>query len=151
MDAPLTLPIAPTALLEVCVCHTTRRAARAVSRAYDAALAGTGLTSAQFTLLAAIAALDPVSITALSNFLHMEASTLSRNLQALRGSGLVVWQSGSGRRAAQITLSDSGHKALAAAIPAWQDVQRGLIQRLGSGKASALLENLELTARALAK
>ena len=151
MDGPHTFQIAPTALLEVCMCHMTRRAARALSRAYDAALAATGLTSAQFTLLASVAAFGPVAISELSGLLLMEASTLSRNLQALRKAGFVNWREGSGRRPAQITLSESGHKALATAIPAWQDMQRAVTERLGSGKASALLENLEATARALAE
>ncbi len=98
-----------------------------------------------------IAAFGPVAISELSSHLLMEASTLSRNLRALRTAGYVEWQEGSDRRPAQISLSDEGHKALAAAIPAWQEMQRGLTQRLGSGKASALLENLETAARALAE
>jgi DNA-binding MarR family transcriptional regulator len=128
----------------------TRRAARALARSYDAAMAPTGLTSAQFTLLASIAAYGPVSISTLSEQLLMEASTLSRNLQGLRKADYLDWREGSGRRAAEITLSEAGLTALAAAIPAWQEMQRGLTRRLGSGKASALLENLEAAARALA-
>ncbi|TAL04231.1 MAG: MarR family transcriptional regulator [Rhodospirillaceae bacterium] len=131
----------------------TRRAARAVTRAYDTALAPTGLTASQFTLLAAIASLGtamaPATVARLSASLLMESSTLSRNLQALRDRGYLRWTSGSGRRAAHISLSDTGKKALAAAIPAWQDMQRQLTQRLGSGKAGALLENLEAAATAL--
>jgi DNA-binding MarR family transcriptional regulator len=150
MDTPHIYQITPGALLEVCMCHMTRRAARALTRAYDAALAETGLTAAQFTLLAAIAAAGSVAIADLSGFLFMEASTLSRNLQALRKTGFVQWREGAGRRPARISLSETGHKTLAAAIPAWQEAQRGLTQRLGSGKAGALLENLETAARALA-
>ncbi len=40
---------------ERCICLHTRMAARAVTRAYDAALAPLGLEGTQFTLLAAIA------------------------------------------------------------------------------------------------
>ena len=139
--------IPPEALLEVCVCHNTRRAARAVTRAYDAALSATGLTSSQFTLLAAIAASGPVTIARLSDLLLMESSTLSRNLQALRKNGHLEWQEGAGRRAGLVALSNFGQKALITAIPAWQDMQRRVTERLGSGKAGALLENLEATAR----
>ena len=142
--------VPPAALLEVCVCHMTRRAARAVTRAYDAAFAAAGVSASQFTLLAAIAAAGPVSIGRLSGILLMEASTLSRNLGALRDQGHLIWQDGAGRRAASIALSAGGRKVLAAAIPVWQDMQRALTQRLGSGKASALLENLEAAAKALA-
>jgi DNA-binding MarR family transcriptional regulator len=149
MDSADVFQIPPAALLEVCVCHMTRRAARAVTRAYDAALAAVGLTSSQFTLLATVAAAEPVSVGRLSEMLLMEASTLSRNLKALRALGHLVWQEGAGRRAALIELSAAGRKALGSAIPAWQDMQRTLTQRLGSGKASALLENLEAAAKAL--
>jgi len=146
MENPTTYQIPPSALLEVCFCHMTRRAARALTRAYDAALAATGLTVNQFTLLAAIAAGENVTVGKLSKLLSMEASTLSRNLQALRESGYLTWEDGRGRRAANISLSDAGRKALASAIPAWQDMQRGLTQKLGSAKAGTLLQNLEAAA-----
>jgi len=147
--------IPPSAVLEVCVCHMTRRAARAVTRAYDTALASTGLTSSQFTLLATIAAKAgtdkaPVTVANLSAALLMDASTLSRNLGALRAKGYVLWREGAGRRAAHMALSDAGHKALAAAIPAWQEMQRQLTQRLGNGRASVLLETLEAATNAIA-
>jgi DNA-binding MarR family transcriptional regulator len=140
------LPISPEAVIEVCLCHGARRAARALSRRYDAALAPHGVTSGQFALLAAIAANGPVAAARLVRLMRMEASTLSRNLQPLRRAGQVTVSGGAGRRGGQVALTDAGRRTLAAAIPAWQAAQGAVAARLGNATASALLDGLEKAA-----
>ena len=61
-----------------CASHNLRRAARLVTRHYDRALRPVGITAAQMPILAAISTGTGVSITALSNALDIEASSLSR-------------------------------------------------------------------------
>jgi DNA-binding MarR family transcriptional regulator len=67
-----------------------RTAARAVTRAYDEALRPVGLRATQLSVLLAVAAEDPMSITALAKFMGMERSTLTRNLRPLEKEGLVT-------------------------------------------------------------
>jgi DNA-binding MarR family transcriptional regulator len=135
--------------LDVCLCHSVRRAARALSRLYDAALAPFGLKSGQFSLLTAIAAQGPVSVSRLGDIMRMDASTLSRNLKPLRAAGYLESDGASGRRAGQIALTSAGGKLLADALPAWQAVQSEVTRKVGSGTAGSLLQGLEATAKAL--
>lgn len=146
MNAARPFPVPPEAVLDVCLCHASRRAARAVSRAYDTALAPLGLSSGQFALLAAIGAHGPTSVTRLSEVMLMEASTLSRNLAPLRRAGQISWDGSSGRRAGTITLTQDGERLLASAIATWQEVQGGLSRKLTGGAAANLLQLLERTA-----
>ncbi len=140
--------VPPGAVLDVCLCHCSRRTARAISRVYDAALAPLGLSSGQFTLLAAIAAQAPVTIAGLSEIMLMESSTLSRNLAPLRRAGLVTWSGNAGRRAGHIALTEAGEQSLGAALTAWQGAQSQVSQRLGGGAAGNLLQLLEKAAHA---
>ena len=142
-------PVPPHAVLDVCLCHSLRRAARAVSRLYDAALAPFGVKSGQFTVLTAIAALGPVSVSRLGEAMRMDASTLSRTLKPLRTAGYLQTDGGSGRRAGQIALTDAGAEVLAACLPAWQAVQGEVTRKVGSGTAGGLLQGLETAAQAL--
>ena len=141
--------VPPDAVLDVCLCHSVRRAARALSRLYDAALAPFGLKSGQFSLLTAIAALGPVSVTRLGEVMRMDATTLSRNLKPLRTAGTIETTGGSGRRAGQIELTAAGNRILADALPAWQAIQGQVTQKVGSGTAGALLQGLEAATKAI--
>ena len=74
-----------------CLCFRARRAARTITRAYDAALRPTGLQATQVTLMNAIA-LGPEGaqpMGRLSEGLALEISTLTRNLRALQNAGHV--------------------------------------------------------------
>ena len=137
--------ISPDAVLEICLCHMTRRAARAVSRRYDKAFAELGLTANQFALLAAVAA-GPVSIGQLEAIMVADASTLSRNLSGLRRAGYLSLEGHGGRRAGALVLTASGHDLLAAAVPLWQRVQAEVSAQIGTGRASLLVQGLEAAA-----
>ena len=61
-------PLAQT-LLDTCICHKTRMAARVVTRAYDEALRPTGLRATQVSVLAAVGVRGAVSIKSLADTL----------------------------------------------------------------------------------
>ena len=143
MNPHSALPVPPDAILDVCLCHCSRRAARGISRLYDAALAPLGLKSGQFALLTAIAAHMPATVSRLGEVMLMESSTLSRNLAPLRRAGYVAWSESRGRRPGSLTLTPEGEQVLGAAVSAWQGVQSSLSQKLGGGTAATLLQLLE--------
>jgi DNA-binding MarR family transcriptional regulator len=147
MEVPTTFPVPPEAVLDVCLCHCTRRAARALSRIYDAAFAPLGLKSSQFTLLTAIGAHAPVSVSRLSSIMLMDASTLSRNLRPLRRAGYLTGHDGAGRRAGTLELTAEGERLLGNAVAAWQTVQGAVTLKLGNA-ASHLLQLLDKAAQA---
>lgn len=116
-----------------CACFQVRKAARAVSQLYDAALAPIGIKVTQFTLLIAIESLgDQASLTRMARELVMDRTTLTRNLAPLRRAGLVqVAMDRRDRRARSVVLEERGRELLRRALPLWQAVQTDLIARLG--------------------
>lgn len=111
-----------------------RKAARAVSQLYDAALAPVGLKVTQFTLLIAIESLgDQASLTRMARELVMDRTTLTRNLAPLLRAGFVqVGVDARDRRARCVKLAARGREALLRAMPLWERVQAGLVERLGA-------------------
>jgi DNA-binding MarR family transcriptional regulator len=126
---------------ERCICLHTRMAARAVTRAYDAALAPLGLEATQFTLLAAIAANPSHSVTAMADRLALERTSLSRNLALLQRKGLIGAEQGKGR-SVPYSVTPQGETLLAAAVPLWRSVQTGLETVIGESSWSDTKQKL---------
>lgn len=136
-------PLQPGALIEVCLCHHSRRAARAITRIFDEALLPAGLKASQFNILAVIGARDPTSAGAVARLLAMDRTTLSRNLKPLKKQGYITADGGAGRRPDTLGLTSTGSAALGRASVLWREAQSSLTQRLGSNQASVLLQALE--------
>ena len=146
-DAP-PQAIAPQAIVEVCICHHARRAARAISRAFDEALSPSGLRANQFNILAVIAACDQTSAAEVAGILAMDRTTLSRNLKPLRKAGYLTTDGGAGRRPDVLALTAVGRGALVKASVLWREAQGQLTERMGAGQAGILLQTLEAAAKA---
>jgi DNA-binding MarR family transcriptional regulator len=119
-------------LLDTCMCHKTRMAARSITRAYDDALRSTGLRATQISVLAAVGARGALSIQSLAEFLGMDRTTLTRNLRPLEERGLVILAPEARHRSRMLTLAPSGHAMLRDALPQWERAQRAARKRLGS-------------------
>ena len=92
---PQKMGIYPAMELEIpCACITLRRAARAVTAAYDAALAPSGLRVTQFSVLRKLARLGPLPVTRLATGAALDRSTMGRNLNPLERRGLVRIEGG---------------------------------------------------------
>ncbi len=142
--------IRPEAVLEVCLCHNLRRATRAVSRAYDAALAPLGLSASQFAVLCAIAASHPGVVTALAETLSMDRTTLSRTIKPLRENGYLRISAGAGRRPDSLFLTPEGRAVVRDGSQLWRTAQTSLSGRLGSAHAGQLLASIAAVLRAAA-
>jgi DNA-binding MarR family transcriptional regulator len=129
-------------LLDACMCHKTRMAARAITRAYDDALRSTGLRATQISVLAAVGARGALSIQSLADSLEMDRTTLTRNLRPLEGKGYVLLAPERRHRSRVLTLTDAGHAALMEALPLWEQAQRGIKRRLGAERWPAVQEAL---------
>src|SRR4051794_9493517 len=84
-------------MLSQCACTSVRTLSRLVTKMYDDVLRPTGLKASQLALLAAIDSMDAPSILALSKALHMDRTTLSRNLLPLISASLVAVEEDAGR------------------------------------------------------
>ncbi|MEE8273100.1 MAG: MarR family transcriptional regulator, partial [Alphaproteobacteria bacterium] len=67
----------------ICTCFNLRKAARAVTQLYDAALGPSGLRATQFSLIAALGVRGAPTISQLAKAMVMDRTTLTRNLKPL--------------------------------------------------------------------
>jgi DNA-binding MarR family transcriptional regulator len=118
-------------LLDNCLCHKTRMAARSVTRAYDEALRSTGLRATQIAVLAAVGAHGALSIRSLAQSVGMDRTTLTRNLQPLERRGLVALAPEARYRSRMLTLTEEGQRLLMEALPLWKEQQQVWRERLG--------------------
>jgi len=133
---------APTDTPQACLCFNLRKAARAVTQLYDAALEPAGLRATQFSLLAVLDGRDPVTITDLARAMVMDRTTLTRNLRPLEKQGLVAIAPGDDRRTREVSLTRRGRRTLTRATPRWRHAQTGMLDALGDRRARRLLDEL---------
>ena len=77
------MPSQDFARLAQCNCLALRQAARHVTQFYDQYLASTGLRTTQFSILAKLHGLGPMTINALAGELVMDRTTLGRTMLLL--------------------------------------------------------------------
>src|SRR2546427_9779992 len=124
------LPALPPLPALDCACASLRRAARAVTQAYEVALKDTGLRATQFTLLQALERTGRTPQIALGELLALDPTTLSRTLRPLARAGWIRAGAGPDRREVRWTLTPAGRRRLARARPAWERAQARLRARL---------------------
>jgi len=107
-----------------CACTTLRQATRAVTAAYDAALAPAGLRITQFSVLRTLARLGPVPVTRLAAEVALDRSTMGRNLDPLERQGLVRLEVGKMDQRERVAyLTPDGEAAIEKALPLWRGAQ----------------------------
>jgi DNA-binding MarR family transcriptional regulator len=110
-----------------CACTTLRKAARAVGRVYDEALAGRDMTTAQFAVLRHVSRGDG---SRLAEALVMDRSSLYRAVAPLEAKGWIATGAGPGKsRLARLT--DAGRSALVEAEPDWEAAQARIVGAMG--------------------
>ena len=135
--------------LRLCNCFAVRQAARQVTRLYERHLAGAGLTSAQFSILAALGEAGAMTMSELPRALVMDRTTLLRALKPLQRATLL--RSGPGEddpRQLLYSLTSSGERRLKQAMPLWIRAQEEFEAAIGSREAAQLRRSLLGLARA---
>jgi len=113
-----------------CHCLAARRNAREITRVYDNHLRPYGLRATQFSVLAALAMRDAVSMTRLAEFLGMERTTLTRSVAVLERRGWIKSDAGTDARVRPIRLTKSGRLKLESANVGWRAAQRSTTLKL---------------------
>jgi DNA-binding MarR family transcriptional regulator len=131
-----------------CACANLRRADRAVSQLYDAALRPSGLRITQFTLLQALTLAPQISQKQLAELLEIDSTTLTRTLAPLRQKGWLRSAAGRDRRELRLSLTAAGRRAYQRALPHWQTAQKSLQRALGNDHWNQLIETAVRTAEA---
>ena len=117
-------------MLWFCFGHRSRKAARAVTRAFNQRLKPFGLNISQYVLLGVIARGEHRSIAAMAEEVGVEPSALVRNLRLLEARGLVAGEGGRGRGGRQLAVTPQGADLIEQTIPAWRRAQADLAARL---------------------
>jgi DNA-binding MarR family transcriptional regulator len=122
---------------EDCNCFMARSAARHVTQLYDQFLAPVGLHVTQFSILAKLKRLGPVTINALAKEMVMDRTTLGRNVLPLERDGLIkIEASATDGRAKELHLTKAGEKRLLAGLKAWEQAQTRFDSRFGAERAA---------------
>ena len=110
---------------EECNCLAVRQAARHITQFYDQFLTPSGLRTTQFSILAKLRLLGPMTINALAANLVMDRTTLGRNILPLERDGLIAVEKGSrDRRSKALRLTEAGAARFRAAVKGWAQAQK---------------------------
>jgi len=141
MSKPATIPLP-------CMCASFRRAARALTQHYEAALRPLGLRATQFTLLQAFSLAGEVSQGTLGDILAIDSTTLTRTIAIMERRRWIASRSGEDRRERLLSLSKAGRAEYNRALPHWEEIQQELRARLGNKRWNELLNlSNEVTAK----
>jgi DNA-binding MarR family transcriptional regulator len=129
--------ISVEAIAQQCIAVRLRMLSRAVTRIYNQALRPYGLTTSQMNILVAISCLGEARQQDVCQALHLEKSTLSRDVARMRRQGWLDAVPGEDGRIALLRITPSGRRLLEEAIPAWQQAQEQATALLGEGEVRA--------------
>jgi len=138
------------AIAEQCIALRLRVLNRIVTNIYDEALRPLGLKNSQLSLLVAIAKMGEARPAVLSEMFHMDASTLSRNVDRMRQRGWLAASPGEDGRTVLLSLTKPGQDLLQSAIVAWRTAQEratALLGQEGIDMLHQLMRSLERTER----
>ena len=141
-DSKILDPVRYIEMGRTCACYNLRRAARAITRLYDDFLRPSGLRTTQYSMLIAARLCGPVTLTKLAELTVNERTTLTRNLNILQKKGFILIEPGKDRRERQVTITEKGLDALAAAVPLWEAAQAHIEKGLGGGRMISILDDL---------
>ena len=138
---PKTLRTDARAALEACAGWNVRLAARRITQFLEQRMEGSGLSVAQFGLMAEIASAADDTITALAEHMGLDQSTLSRTLRTLEGDGLVeIAIVESDQRKRMVWLTEKGAHRLEASLVSWRQAHA----ELGKVFSTDLVQRLAL-------
>ena len=136
-------PSSPETPMQECNRLALRQATRHVTQFYDQRLAPTGLRTTQFSILAKLKRLGPMTINALARELVMDRTTLGRTMLPLERDRLITIKDGTlDRRSKELHLTRAGAARLGAARKLWSDAQKHFAAAFGAERALNLRNEL---------
>ena len=114
-----------------CIANKVRLLNRAVTAIYDEALRPYRLKISQMSVLVAVSRMGRASPGAVGRMLHMEKSTLSRNVDRIRARGWLEAAPGEDGRTIELRVTARGRRLLREVHPAWSRAQQRAGEMLG--------------------
>lgn len=114
-----------------CIANKVRLLNRAVTAIYDEALRPHGLKISQMSVLVTVSVLGRASPGAVGRKLHMEKSTLSRNVDRMRARGWLDAAATEDGRTTELFVTAAGRRLLRKVYRAWSTAQERAAEILG--------------------
>ena len=121
-----------------CVAVRLRMLNRIVTNIYDDALRSLDLKVSQMNILVAAAKMGTARPADVCEHLHLDVSTLSRNVERMKARGWLEVVPDEDGRSQPLRLTPRGRKLLEKAIPAWSAAQQRVKEVLGDAFAKQL-------------
>lgn len=117
-----------------CIAVRLRLLNRAITNVYDDALRPLDLKVSQMNVLVAAAKMGVARPADLCEHLHLDVSTLSRNVERMKARAwLEVVPDEADGRSQPFRLTPQGRRLLEKAVPAWSEAQQQVKKLLGEG------------------
>src|SRR5437867_1470524 len=116
-----------------CVASRLRMLNRVITNIYDDALRPLELKVSQMNILVFAAKTGTVRPSAICEYLHLDVSTLSRNVERMKARGWLEVVPDEDGRSQPFRLTPQGRKLLEKAVPAWSEAQQHVKKVLGHG------------------
>jgi DNA-binding MarR family transcriptional regulator len=126
-----------------CVALRLRMVNRVVTNIYDNALRSLDLKVSQMNILVAAAKLRTARPSEVCEQLHIDISTLSRNVERMRARGWLEGVPDEDGRSQPFRLTPQGRKLLEKAVPAWTKAQQQVKTVLGDGFVEQLNQTVQ--------
>uniref|UniRef100_UPI003F49505E MarR family winged helix-turn-helix transcriptional regulator n=1 Tax=Cupriavidus yeoncheonensis TaxID=1462994 RepID=UPI003F49505E len=129
--------------VDQCNCFTVRKAARQITRLYDAYLQPSGLRITQFLTLATLNEGESASVNTLAERLDIERTAMGKMIGFLERDGFVrVRPSPEDGRIRIVELTPDGMKLFERAAPLWQEAQHQFSIMNGATNVEVLRRSL---------
>lgn len=114
-----------------CIASRVRMIDRVINSIYDEALRPFGLTASQMNILHMTAESGVARAADMCRTLHLDTSTISRNIDRMRKKELLEEVVGGDARSHPFRVTAAGRELLERADRAWREAQNAAAERLG--------------------
>jgi DNA-binding MarR family transcriptional regulator len=114
-----------------CVAVRLRMLNRVITNIYDDALRPLDLKVSQMNILVAAAKMGTARPLEVCQYLHLDVSTLSRNVERMKARGWLEVVPDKDGRSQPFQLTSQGRRLLEKAMPAWSEAQEQVTKVLG--------------------
>lgn len=124
-----------------CLMGRARMLARVLTGIYDDAMRPFGIKASQLNLLVVVAQLGPIRRIDIGRTIHLDSSTLTRNLQVMLANDWIEeTASAEDGRGRPLRVTAQGRALLQKLSGAWKDAQRKARKLLGTDGEAMLLD-----------
>jgi DNA-binding MarR family transcriptional regulator len=127
-----------------CLAVRLRMLNRAITAIYDEGLRPFGIKTSQVNVLVVAAKHGPLRPAEIGQILHLDASTVSRNVDRMRVRGwLEIIEDDSDRRAQLVQITPAGRALIRELMPAWREAQQRAVSLLGESALKTVFRSAE--------